>query len=282
MRDLPNLVKKRAVNTGYRLFLDALSMLHSMDSGCVTFDTAWSTGHVVSKAAYKNTAQARVATLYQTLYQDIFDIADDTGTGFGKAMSSYAKRRDSSTGGGIVHSIRHGVRLQVAHITLSINNVFTDCEVQDLAREMLDKSKELIIDLCHFVKDFYTEMTESSAMSPEEASLLTTNLIFKIFREFSAARLAVKQVKETEPLLHLWGTLKTHEIMEQIAVNQFRDNPALKDILVRHIIKRNNNVDGTDQITKKIALPEGKVATAHVKARKKVGKDYVVREIAIK
>ena len=59
---------------------------------------------------------------------------------------------------------------------------------------MLEKTREFFIDLCHFIQDFYKEMSESQAIPMEEAWTLTSALLFEVFREIRKARSIVKFV----------------------------------------------------------------------------------------
>jgi hypothetical protein len=282
MKDLVNFVRRRAPQVDYSLFLDGFSILHSMDWGSVAYDTALSSEHAVAKAAYSNTAQARVATSYRTAYPDVFGSSDDKGRTFGKAMGTYAKWHDRETNGGILYVIREGVKSQHRHTTLSISRELRDPDVRELAKEMLDKSREFVVDLCHFVEEFYAEMSESTAITPEEAWRLTTALIYEVFSELHTARSIVKQAKEAESLLHVWGALKTQEVMQRFVDNQFRDDSALTGILVRHIIRRKNDADGSGAMGRKITTLEGKLVTAQYDIKKKMDKDLVTRELAKK
>jgi hypothetical protein len=63
MKDMINFITRRTSLADYGLFLEGFSVLHSMDYGSVAYDTALSSEHVVAKAAYANTAQARVIFL---------------------------------------------------------------------------------------------------------------------------------------------------------------------------------------------------------------------------
>jgi cell division protein YceG involved in septum cleavage len=147
---------------------------------------------------------------------------------------------------------------------------------------MLDKSREFVVDLCHFVEEFYSEMAESTAITPEEAWRLTTALIYEVFSELHNARSIVKQAKEAESLLHVWGALTTQEVMQRFVDNQFRDDSALTGILVRHIIPRNNEADGSGAMGRKITRLEGKLVTAQYNIKKKMDNDLVTRELAKK
>jgi hypothetical protein len=97
------------------------------------------------------------------------------GQSFGKSMALYAKWHDMETGGGVIYAIREGVKEQHRHTALSISRAFGNSDVQDLAKEMPDRTKEFVPDLCHFVEEFCAEMlAESSAISTDEAWTLTT------------------------------------------------------------------------------------------------------------
>ena len=147
---------------------------------------------------------------------------------------------------------------------------------------MLDRTKEFVLEMCHFVEDFYKEMAHSSAIQGDEAWSLTSALLFEVFHDLRKARSIVKVIKETEPLFHIWGALKTHEVMERLSRNQFRDDPILTGILVRHIVQRKNDVDGNVSLARKISVTDGKVATLQSDLKKKADKDYVTRELARK
>jgi hypothetical protein len=217
-----------------------------------------SSQHAITKAAYASTNQVRVATLYRTAYPEVFGSAEDSITvSFGSAMSSYTKRHNQDTPGGIVNVIQAGVDNYQERTAVLITQQIGDAELHDLASLMLARSKEFITEMCHFIEEFYSEMTQSSAMCELEAWTLTASLLFEIIRERNMARSIVKQARDSKPLLHVWGVIKTHEVMERFMANHFRDNPALTGILVQHIIRRQKNVDSTGQLTKKIAFMEG-------------------------
>jgi hypothetical protein len=167
-------------------------------------------------------------------------------------------------------------------MSLLISTEIENSQVRDLAKTMLAKSKEFIMDMCHFVEEFYKEMAESSAISPENAWTLTSTLLFEIFKERTKARSIVKQVRERNPLLHVWGTLKTHEVMERFSRNRFKEDPALTGILVQHIVRRKNNVDGSGQLSRKLGLLEGKVGTVTNEVKTKLDKAALVRELSRK
>ena len=279
MSDMLIFLSTRSKDIDFGLFTDAFSCLHAMDVGTVDHDTALTSVYVITKSAYANNAQARISTSYRTAYPDIFGASDERSGTFGPAMSTYEKWNDRSVGGGIIVSIRESMKEQHHQTNLSITQGITNREIRDLAKQMLDRTKEFVLDMCHFVEDFYAEMAASNAIPGEEAWSLTCSLLFEIFRDIRKARSVVKMVKETQPLFHIWGALRTHEVMERFTSNQFRDDPALTGILVRHIVQRKNNLDGTAQLTRKLAITDGKVATLQADVRKKADKDFLLKEL---
>jgi hypothetical protein len=170
-------------------------------------------------------------------------------------MTTYEKWHDPAGRSGLVTLIRERVPMECLAISNSIS------------QELKAQSHSFVLDLTRFVDDFYAEMSPP-AMTTVEAWALTKSLMVEIFSELREKRNTVEHSRVKEPILTIWGALKTHEVMKRYVDKDFWDDPALSGILVRHILKRKTDTDGLDAIrakltnlTSRLSSMEGTVRT---------------------
>jgi hypothetical protein len=248
----------------YGLFLDAFSLLHGLDSGTLSQAEALKAEHDTKKVQYASALAARVSTAFATNFPDVFGTGGDlAGKTFGNNMSTHEKWSAPNGRTGLVRIIRERVPKSCVAIQNSISQKLMGLpEVHSLAREMLAASRDFVLDLTRFVDDFYSEMSLAPSMTTLEAWDLTRTLLAEVLTELRETRNTVEHSRDTEPLLTIWGALKTHEIMKRYKDKEFRDDPALTGILVRHILKRKTDSDGLESIRAKITTLTNRLTAA--------------------
>jgi hypothetical protein len=253
----------------YGMFMDAFSMLHGLNAGNVSQAEALKAEHDTKKVQYPSPLAARVSTAFRTNYPDVFGTGGDpSGKSFGSNMTTYEKWHDPAGRSGLVTLIRERVPMECLAISNSISQELKGTPALfELAKAMLAQSRSFVLDLTRFVDDFYAEMSPP-AMTTVEAWALTKSLMVEIFSELRENRNTVEHSRVKEPILTIWGALKTHEVMKRYVDKDFRDDPALSGILVRHILKRKTDTDGLDAIrakltnlTSRLSAMEGTVRT---------------------
>jgi hypothetical protein len=106
---------------------------------------------------------------------------------------------------------------------------------------------------------------------PKWTLLWPSEIMGELFRELSLARGTVKYLCEDSPSFYIWGALRAHAIMARFSDHSFHDDPALAGILVRFMLKRRNDIDGTEKLSQRIATLDGRVTAqnADIRALKK-------------
>ena len=134
--------------------------------------------------------------------------------------------------------------------------------IQLLATNMLTDTVQFVNAMCFFVTTYYDEMANAAAMTPTEAWLLTMKLLKEILLELYTARNIVMHSRIQEPLLHIWGALKTHAVMQRFVGHLFRDDPSLNGILVRQVLAGRNDDGGLSGLNRKHQAAENRLKSA--------------------
>jgi hypothetical protein len=255
----------------YGLFLDAFSLLHALHTGTVTMAKALQTERAIQNVKYHSRLEAKVSTSYDTTYPDIFGSGDGQET-FGMAIPTHEKWFNPATQLGLSKTITTNAASTQTSVKAAIMLQLGPGPLRELAKTMLEDSREFIYQLVKFVNDFYAEMSEAQSMTSAEAWLLTRTLLQEVLMKIRETRNEVELSREEQPLLHIWGALKAHVVMARFNANGIRNDPALTGALVRFILKRKTDVDGMESVSNKIRTLENKVRQAETELRRKADK----------
>jgi hypothetical protein len=188
------------------------------------------------------------------------------------AISTYEKWFNPGTQLGLSTTIMAESTSTKRSVEMSINRQLGAGSARDMAKMMLDDSREFVYELVQFVNEFYAEMSQAPSMSLAEAWLLTRNLLQEILMEIRDTRNEVMHSRGNEPLLHIWGALKAHVVMTRYRSKGIRNDPSLSAILVRFILKRKTDLEGMEAIGGKIKSLESKARVLEVELKRKVDK----------
>jgi hypothetical protein len=222
----------------YGLFVDVFSLLHTLSAGTITHSEALKTEHDQSKVNYKNSLQSRISTSYDTNFPDVFGRSDLSGQRFGASMDTHAKWYNPDTSQGLSVMIDMEMDRQYdAMIELVDVQLGGAPDLKYLAVDMLNDSKRFFAELHRFVEESYTAMKGGGGLDEKDAWDVTRSCFEQILTDVRASRGVVKYTRVDSPMLHVWGSLKAHEVMARYQKFKFKDDPALAGILIRFILK---------------------------------------------
>jgi hypothetical protein len=242
----------------YGLFVDIFSLLHSLTSGTVTHSEALKTEHDQSKVHYKNSLQSKVSTSFDTNFPDVFGTSDLSGQRFGRAMDSHAKWYDPDASQGLSVMIDQELDRQYLAVVEMIDAQLGGTDLKYLAMDMLNDSKRFFAETNRFIEESYSTMKGGGGLDEKEAWDVTRACFEQILTDIHASRGVVKYTRVDKPLLHVWGALKAHEVMNRYQKFKFKDDPALTGILIRFILKHQK-----ESAASKLLGRVGKLEVAH-------------------
>lgn len=145
--DFYSWIKARLPLGNYGLFVDAVSLLQSIDKEVVSFDTAMSTQGAVEKAGLTK-REAVIQSSFRTLLPSVLatgSSGDPTTAGlFGKAMKSFDAWKSPGSVLDTRSRIEEGTRKLVYSMRNSIRAEIDNEDARELAREMLDAAERFI------------------------------------------------------------------------------------------------------------------------------------------
>jgi hypothetical protein len=141
----------------------------------------------------------------------------------------------------------------------SITQEIVDPELNTLATQMLLNSQTWVLAFLQFADEHHNEMVAAPSTTKKETWELTKALMAEVLRNLRSARNVVRNVRQTDRLMHIWGCLKGHTAMKEFTEHSFRDHASLAGIQTRFILKRKTDLDGLDKITTKTSTIEAKI-----------------------
>jgi len=254
--------KRHPVGTpDYGLFWDGFSKLHALDPGTRTMSELLKDEHDTQKVKYRSELAARVSTSYKTNVPDVFGKPVSKAKAFGPAMATALGWHDRDAGTGLKVVIKDGIDDSFVAIKGAIETGLENRELRDLALDMLNDTKQFVLDLVRFVDDYFAEVSSASAVTEEDAWVLVSSMLAEIISEMRIARNLVKHSRVNNDMYHIWGALKTHVIMKRFSAANFINDSALSGVVVRFLMKRKTDLDGMTGVNRKVTACEGKITT---------------------
>jgi len=252
-------LKTGATPPSFGLFVDTFTLLHNLTPGTVRMSDALGAEHATQKVNYNTDMEARSATSFVTEYPDVFG-KSESGDKFGKSLTSYSIWKAALDRTGLFFKIKEAVKEDGTAVMSAITAEIGDIDVRTLARSMLTTTQIWIHSFCAFVDEFYAEMSSAPSMSEAESWTLTKSLMGEILSSIRVARSVVREQRQTNRLMHIWGALKAHEAMRQYLDKEFRDHAGLSGLQMRFLMKRKTDIDGMERVSAKLTLLENKLS----------------------
>ena len=79
--------------------------------------------------------------------------------------------------------------------------------------------------------------------------------------------------RDTEPLHHIWGALKAHEVMSHFMKVDFQDDPSLNGLLTHFVFKHKVDLDGFKTNKMKLSTLTGQIKGLERDLKKKKDKE---------
>jgi hypothetical protein len=241
--ELKLFVEEHVPRGNFGLFVDAVSLLHSIDASYVDPDRAVATEAARLKAQYDSQLEMKIASSFRTSYPAVMfrDSSSSTSSAavaegsLGPGMATIDKwdARDGVSGTKFV--IQNGVRRLQDSIPFEIREYLMG-RAAELAKECFTNSSTFVHHLNTFVDTFYMEMSNAAGFSKKEAWDLVTAVLIKIFSDLRDARALAQESRE--PSGFIWATLQAHMTMQRLIKHEFKRDPGLNAILVQFILKK--------------------------------------------
>ena len=166
-------------------------------------------------------------------------------------------------------------------------------EAAALAREMLSESMKFVTKLSAYMTDTCRDLTERSGFLPEDAWLLTTQVVARVFKAMNTARSEIRSVTaKSSPTRNtakvLFALLRVHDVMKEFLGQEIKNHPSIsseyvkflashmgyKDVLavkkkLEAVEKRTSDTDKEV----KVALANSKSAQSEAKTAQNVAKE---------
>jgi len=244
--------------TSFGLFWDAFALLHNLAPGTVAMQDSLKADEAVQKVRYATTAEARVATSFTTAFPDVFG-SSGQGDKFGKTLKTYADWKNTGSIEGVSYVIRDSIEEDVISIKGDIAATLNTGPLRTLAEGMVSRAAEDVRDFLRFVDEFYEEMNAAASMSSVEAWELTKTAMSEILKDIRCARNRVKNHRQTDRTMHVWGVLLGHAAVKEYTDRSWKNHHHLAGIQMRFVLKRKSDLDGLEQVNAKHKALENKL-----------------------
>ena len=112
--------------------------------------------------------------------------------------------------------------------------------VKTLALECLQQAIQFVNELSNYITRFHAELLSSGSFSPDLCWQLVCRCVKRCLYDMGAVRITAKDGRlESDPLAtattYIWGTLKTHSIMQEYLKYNFEDHPAFASVIIRFV-----------------------------------------------
>jgi uncharacterized protein YneF (UPF0154 family) len=247
--------------------MDAHAMLHAISTAYMPVNEALKMLESQKKVDQKTTLESAVYASFMTIVPSVFVGGKPSGEGASpfsllKAnIKSYAEWKPAAShGDGVSKRIETGVIAIDRRIT-AMRNEHTSSDVIVLSSTLARDSLLFCTSLCTFIEDQHNEMVESTGYVAADSWEMQLECIGVILEELSAARNPVVDAAFFNPGMYLWGMLQAWKVQTRYMQNNFRDDPALNSVMLRHILYQKPDT----QISSKLAKVEelSKTVTEH-------------------
>ena len=252
-------VKQHVCGHRFGLFVDGVSLWEHYRHGYFSMPEVLASMRDTTRVGFATVQEARVATSFENLLPAILGKGGDHT----KSLPGLPNQKAWDAGDG-----NNGLRFQLNEFNTNVYTQLAD-QIQNtfellsspaktLALECLQQSIQFVNELANYITRFHAELLNSGSFSPEQCWQLVCRCVKRCFHDMGAVRITAKDGRlESDPLAtattYIWGTLKTHSIMQEYLKYNFEDHSAFASGITRFVTNNNYqaNLKGlTDRVDK--------------------------------
>ena len=233
--------------TGHRfgLFVDGVSLWEYYRHGHFSMPEVLASMRDTTRVGFATVQEARVATSFENVLPAVLG----KGTDPTKSLPGLPTHKVWDAGDGsnglrfLLNDYNTNVYTQLADQIQNTFEAFTS-PARTLALECLQRAIQFVNELSNYITRFHAELINSGSFTPEQCWQLVSRCIKRCFHDMGAIRVTAKDGRlEDDPIktatTYIWGTLRTHTVMQEYIKYNFEDHPAFASVITRFVTNNN-------------------------------------------
>jgi hypothetical protein len=207
-------------------------------------------------------------------------------------MASRLTWKDEKNKTGMFYDINKYLPVVISEIKTIIKLQYARTPLEDLAKDLVDNSKELIKAISYWVEDTYTELV-SSGNAEAEVWLVLTRILRTIFEDYFGPERALPRGTTYASKLHrasvfIWGVIKTNFAIEKLITVTIKDHPTVTGAYAVWLISNSRksqsdqNAKAVQKVSDSLASLQKLVADVRKEANSATAKAEAAKRVADK
>ena len=245
MEELRVWIKEHVTGHRFGLFVDGVSIWEYYRHGHFSMPEVLASMRDTTRVGFATVQEARVATSFENVLPAVLG----KGTDASKSLPGLPNVKAWDAGDGnnglrfLLNDYNTNVYTQLAD---QIQNAFDDftSPARSLALECLQRSIQFVNEISNYMTRFHAELISSGSFSPDQCWQLVCRCVKRCFQDMGSTRVIAKDGRlVNDPLgtatTYIWGTLRTHSIMQEYLKYNFEDHPAFASVITRFVTNNN-------------------------------------------
>lgn len=241
----------------YGLFMDAFSMIHSMDPEVVSKDKSLRAMKAQADVNINGDLETGVVTSFRNTVPFGFFDADSDSTS--NRLETVLKSPSCwKTGPGITSvakRLRTGTRDVKSRLMSTIEVECTDNDARLLAQEMSAESAQFVEDLINFGKDYHAQLMDYENFTEQTAWDVVVKCIVSIMQDLSKSRSRYRDLGGStngpaRAAALIFGELSAIKVQQEYQRHGFSCHPSLTGLMIRPALEMHPANDNEKRIKK--------------------------------